>query len=542
MSEFLRIFKKESGGSLFKNFKKMSKGKKAGIILALVAVIGLLGYVVYNNFKKAPLNQYNVTEVKKGDIQTTYETKGTVMSNSTLTYTALNGVKVLSVDVAVGDSVKKGDVLATFDVSPLTSTLAGYRKAYTKAQSAYNESASSIKKAQSEISSAKSQIAALDGEIAALEKEIEAAEANASQPAAPADAQYSQEQIAGIAQSLQNGGMSEEEIAGIISSLQSQTGNITREDIEKAISDSAATKRIQLTQKQSQKQLLETQITLYGAQTDDTALSIYKSVMEQKKADYDNYLDLYNRMSDGWVAEADGIITEINLTAGEVFNPEQSSSTTTDLSSIMGYVSGNADMTKILSDIMGSVSGSNSGSGKGIVLENSDEFIAEFSVGKYDILSIKVGQKVTVSSLGSTYDGEVIYVSATASESDSFDISTLASTFTGNSASSSNGALVRVKILNPDEKIIIGFDVDIKIDTTRIEDVLVLPIDAVVTDDGLNYVYTVDEENKVHKTEVTVGSYSDNDYELISGVDEGGIVVDNPKNTIKEDEEIAVKE
>ncbi len=526
---------------MLKGFKKMSKGKKAGTIIILIAVLALVAYVAYNNFKPKPLNQYSVTEVYKGDIQTTYETSGTVMSNSTLNYTAATGVKVVGVNVSVGDKVKQGDMLASFDVTPLNSTLAGYRKAYNKALEAYNQASKSVADANSGISTANADIASLDGEIAALQAEIAAQESSAQTVTSQETQQYTQEQLDSIMQKLQSGGFTPEEVASVIGSLQSQAGSVSREDIEKAIENSVATKRLELAQKQAQRQMLETQIALYKTRTDDTAISIYKSVLEQKKADYDNYKAMYDKMANGWVAESDGVITEVNLVAGEVFNPTAKSSTTTDLSSILGYVSGNADMSSILNDIMGSVSGNNAGSATGIVLENSDEFIAEFSVGKYDLLSIKTGQKVTVSSLGSTYEGEVIYVSATATESNSLDISSLASTFTGGSSSSSNGALVRVKILKPDEKIIIGFDVDIKIDTEKIEDVLVLPIDAVVTEDGVNYAYVVDEENKVHKTKIEIGSYSDDDYELVSGIEAGQKVVDNPKTTIKEDEKIAVK-
>ena len=35
----------------------------------------------------------------------------------------------------------------------------------------------------------------------------------------------------------------------------------------------------------------------------------------------------------------------------------------------------------------------------------------------------------------------------------------------------------RVKILNPDEKLVIGFDVDIKVNTEKITNVLKIPVD-----------------------------------------------------------------
>ncbi len=518
----------------------MSRQKQFWSIVAVIAILALVGYVVYSNFKPEALPEYNVTEVYKGDIQSTYETKGTVVSNNTLTYTAASGVKVLTVNVKVGDKVSAGDVLATFDVTPLNSALGDYKTAYDKANAAYQDSLSSIKEANGNIASANSQISVLNSEIAQLQNEIAAAEATSAAPVQTP--QYSEEEIAAIIGKLQSGGFTEEEINNIIQSLKNQSGSVSSEDIESAIENAAATKKLQLSQKQSQLEVLKAQISLYEAQTDDTASSIYKTVMEQKKADYDNYKALIDEMKQGWTATADGIITEVNLQEGQVFTPATASSSTTDISSILNAVSGNADMASVLSDIAGATSSSTAGTGAGIVLENSDEFIAEFSVGKYDLLSLKVGQAVTVTSLGGVYDGEVIYVSATASESSSIDLSSLASSLTGSGSGSSNGALVRISIKNPDEKIIIGFDVDISVNTEKITGVSIIPIDAVTTESGVNYVYVYDEaENTVSKREVTVGAYSADEYELLSGVEVGEKVVDNPKTTLAEGDKIAVK-
>ena len=525
--------------AVIKKFKNMTRARQIGTIIVTIVILVLIGYVLYTNFKPEPLPEYNVTEIKLGDLQSTYETTGTVVSDNTEAYTAITGVKVTSVNVKVGDSVKAGDVLAQFDVSTLNSQLKEYKTAYDKALKAYNDSVSSTNAAKQNKANAAAQMNTVNSEIARLEQEIKAAEDTKNQ--SPNTPEYSQEQLDALIQKLKDSGFSKEEIDKIIESLKNSSGGITKEDIESAIANATATKKLELAQKQSQKQMLEAQLALYEAQSDETASSIYKNVMEQKKADYESYKALVDSMKNGWVASSDGLVTEVNLVAGQAFTPKASKSTTTDLSSIMKYVSGNNDMTSVLSDIIGSVTDGNASSGTGITLENTNEFVAEFSVGKYDILSIKVGQRVKVSSLGSDYEGEVIYVSATASESSSLDISSIASTFTGGSSSSSNGALVRVKINNPDEKIIIGFDVDIKIDTEKIENVMVLPIDAVVTEDSTNFVYVVDENNKVSKREITVGRFSDDNYELLTGVEQGERVVDNPKTSMAEGDKIAIK-
>ena len=236
----------------------MSKGKKAGTIIISLIVLALIVYVAYNNFKPKPLTQYNISEVYKGDIQTTYETSGTVVSNNTLNYTAAAGVKVVGVNVSVGDKVKTGDLLASFDVSPLNSTLAGYRKAYNKALEAYNQASKSITDANSNINTANADIASLDREIAALEADIAAQESSAATITADEAKQYTEQQLDTLIEKLKAGGFTQEEITSIVSSLQSQAQSISREDIEKAIENSVATKRLELAQKQSQSAQLVT--------------------------------------------------------------------------------------------------------------------------------------------------------------------------------------------------------------------------------------------------------------------------------------------
>ena len=488
---------------LLKKFKKMTRGKQIGVIVTAVIILLLVAYVIYTNFKPEALTEYNVSKIYRGDIQTTYETKGTVSSDNTVSYMAVNGVKVKEVFVAVGDRVQKGDKLATFDTSSLSATLNEYGTAYEKAKSAYNKSVSDTEQAKKNLEITKLKIEQLDAEIEAIQNSIDNPDSNSA--------------------------------GDIISS-------VVGGDVESVLLNSKSAKEYALQQKQSQRQMLDAELSLYEMQAQGTAVDIYKTVMESKKTDYDNYKALVNGLSKGWTADADGIITTVNVVAGEPFNPSSNTSTTTDISALLGLVSGDADMSSILNEIMGSVSGNNTGLGTGIVLEDSGEFIAEFSVGKYDLLNIKNGQKVKVSSLGNSYEGEVIYVSATASESSSIDISSLASTFTGSSTSSSNGALVKIKIKNPDEKVIIGFDVDISIDTAKISDVLVMPIDAVITEDGSNYVFVVNEDNEVQKREVSVGSYSDDYYELLEGVEVGELVIDNPKSSIVDGDKIKIKD
>ena len=528
----------ESGDDLFKKTKNWSRKKKAAVAVVTIVLFALIVTVIYANFKPEDLPEYQVQTVEKGDIQSTFDTQGVVESGSTETFTAASGVRVMSVDVKVGDHVTAGQQLATFDVSTLNTQLAAYKSAYDKAKSSYDKSAKSVSDAKTNLSSVKSEIAAVEKEVAQLQKEVDAAEnAQVSLPETP---KLTEAQIQQIMQQLASGGMTQEQISEIIAELRAQTGNV---DITEALQNSAAARKLQLTQKQAQLTALETQRTLYETQQDTTITDLYKSVMDQKSKEYESYKALVDSLKTGWKATADGIVTEVNLTAGEVFTPKTETNNNLDLSSIMSMASGNSDVASVLSDIFSTTAGSNTGTGTGIIVENYGDFYASFTVGKYDFQDLKVGQKATVISLDKTYDAVVTYVSATANSTSGFDISSITSSLTGGSSSTStNSAPVQVKIINPDEKIVLGFDVDVKIDTEKLENVVRIPVEAVTSSEGENCVFVYDPEEKtVVKRTVELGIGSDTYYEVTSGVSLGEQVVLNPKTALQDGDKIAVK-
>ena len=248
-------------------------------------------------------------------------------------------------------------------------------------------------------------------------------------------------------------------------------------------------------------------------------------------------------MRTGWVAAADGIVTEVNLTAGEVFTPAESKSGTTDLSALLSMASGNTDVMSALSDLLSATGGADTSVGTGIVVEEYGALYVSFTVGKYDLPKLDVGQAATVTSLDKEYAATVSYVSATATASSGLDISSITSSLTGGgAASTTNSAPVQVRIMDPDESVVIGFDVDVSIDTERLENVLVLPVAAVTTEDGENYVFVYDpEERTVSKRSVTLGLASDDAYQVLDGLSDGEQVVLNPKAALLDGDKISVE-
>ena len=527
----------ESGDDLFKKAKNWPRKKKITVAVITIVLAALVATVLYANFKPEELPAYSLAEAKIGDIQSTFDTQGTVESGSTESFNAASGVRVTAVYVSVGDRVTAGQQLATFDTSTLTAQLNAYKSAFDKAKASYTKSANSVSDAKRELGSVNAQIPTLQREISALESEIAAAEnAKVTAPDTPT---YSEAELRALAEQLRKGGMTEAQIQEIVAAVQQQVGSV---DVEAAVRNSVAAKKAELAQKQAQLSALEAQKSVYEAQTDETVTELYKSVMEQKSKEYESYKTLVDSLANGWFAAADGIVTEQNLVAGEIFTPKVQQSGGMDLSALMNMASGNSDVAATLTDIFSSTSGADTAVGAGIVVENYGEFYASFTVGKYDLLDLKVGQPATVSSLDKIYDAEVSYVSATASASSGLDISSITSSLTGGSGGSSSSAPVKVKIKNPDEKIVIGFDVDIQINTEKIENVLTIPVETVFTDAGENYVFVYDAEKKtVSKRAVTLGIGSDTVYEVLDGIKSGEQVVMNPKTALQDGDKIAVQ-
>lgn len=518
---------------MLKNFKKKSLKAKIGIIAFIVFMIVLVGYVLYSNFKPEPPAEYEIAEVSYGSITDTLDVSGTVTSGVSESFTAIEGVTVEEVLVNVGDRVSKGDKLATFNVSGVAKYLTAAQKEYNEALTEYNDAKSSSdanasKKAklQEDIEAKKSEITALQKEIADLEAEIENTEPVTETQTVP------QEQIDAIVQQMQANGATQEQIDDFIAAAGSTQIPVTSTDTSKA--EELTQKNIELAQLNSELSSLQAESAL-AVTTDDSMLEALKSVADSKKASYESVKAIYDEMKNGWYAENNGIVTVVNIKAGESFVPVKESGSSLDLSALLGTSGVNTDTSGMLNSLLGS--SASVPTGTGITLESYDDMIVSVTVGKSDLLKIKVGMEAVITSLDSEYDGEVVYVGATAAESTGMDLGSLMGTSSG-----ATGAIVEVKIKNPDEKIVIGFDVDIKIKLSTVDEVLKVPVECVMYDNGKYSVFVYDsEEGTIVRRIITKGTLDDTSYEIIDGLTVGEKVVKSPDPNMTDGTKITEK-
>ena len=516
---------------MFKNFKKKSLKAKIGIIAFTVFMILLVSYVLYSNFKPEPPVEYEIAQVVYGSVTDSLDVGGTVESGVSENLMAIEGVMVEEVFVNVGDRVAKGDKLATFNVTTVVEHLNKAKADYDKALNDYNSAKESTennseKKAELSVAIDKknAEISAIKEEIALLEKEVESSGSVIEMTKIP------QEQINAIALQMKLNGVKNKQIEEYVKAMSEVQIPSMSSDTSKQ--EELMQKNIVLAQLISELSVLQAQNAMTVSTENETVLDALKAVADSKKATYDSVKNIYDSMKNGWVAKNDGIVTVVNVKAGEKFVPvDEVQNTSFDISALLG---GQAVDNDFITSLIG---GANSlPTGTGITIESYDDLIVSITVGKADLLKVKVGMEATVKSLNQEYSAEVIYVGATAQNS-GLDINSLMSGTTG-----TNGAVIKVKIKNPDEKVVIGFDVDIKIKLNTVDDVLKVPVESVIYKSGEYSVFVFNEsESKVYKRVITKGSLDDTSYEIIEGLSEGEKVVKSPDPNMEDGTKIQEK-
>ncbi len=143
-----------------------------------------------------------------------------------------------------------------------------------------------------------------------------------------------------------------------------------------------------------------------------------------------------------------------------------------------------------------------------ITIESTEDVVIKMNVNKYDILDMEVGQSASCTIKNKLYTGTVSRIEH----------------MTGTDGASGIG--VEVTLDDPDENIILGLETKVKIDSASVEDVLIVPIDALSEDETGSYVYIL-KDGKAVRRQVETGVRNDYEVQIASGLDEGETVIWN---------------
>ena len=515
--------------------QKKKKNKKV-IVLCSVLAVAVLAVTAYMLFKPEEKLAVSTVQVTKQTINETLDTTGTVSTASEKSFTLIDKVKVKTVNVKEGDTVKAGDVLATFDVSSLEAALTEKENNYEKALAAYNKAKNASSSASKKITSTKKEIAELEAQIEKLKAESQTtttttASTEKKDPGVKVSddlvkrfikvakrfgVEYNEETARKVLSSLLLAGSTGSDISGLLDNLSTIAGSNGSFDMT-ALAQMGGSSGALINAEMSLVQL-KAQLATLELQSDDNYISIYKTVYENAQEEYQKALTQTNEMKKGWIADQKGLVSEVNIQVGETVETKTVvDGKNVDISSIISSISSGMDVSNMISAFFGSEK-------VGIKVLNYP-LVADISLSKYDVLDVSVNQEVTVKSADNTiHEGKVSYVGAIATSSgSSLDISSIMS-----GSGNTNTIPAQVTIEDGDKSFIVGTDVDISIITDTQENALVVPVEAIVIDGSEVYVYVYDsEKSQAVRKEVTLGIANDTYYQVLSGVNEGDVLIKN---------------
>lgn len=262
-------------------FGLKKKGKKyvIGLVIGLILIAGIVTTVVLINSRKEKAlaggedtQKQSTISLQKMDLIKSISATGTVQSKKTKLVSAqVNGIKVKEVKASVGDEVKKGDVLVSFDESDLQEALSEAEETLSDAKKEGDKNLSSAKKQlseaketyreekeklASEVSGAKKERSEARKQVSRLKKQI-SAEKNAEAKA------KLQEQLTKAEESLKQAETGyETALTNQEKTNQQNKGNI--ENAENAVETAESNRKKSI--KEAEKQVSQTEESLKNCQ------------------------------------------------------------------------------------------------------------------------------------------------------------------------------------------------------------------------------------------------------------------------------------
>ncbi len=444
--------------------KKIVKRVIFGVIAALIVAFIVMNKIAAQNI----LPVVYTAPVSRGDVEQIVSTSGTVKTEESKSYFAPLAVKVGTVNVAAGDSVKKGQTLYAYDEQALADEK---QLAELKMQSNEGEYESSmIKNNQyiSELGEANINLGVLDQQIADSENYVKELNQKITDK---------QDSLALEGALLQ------------ISLLdwQNDPGSEEYMNLQKLI-------QLNTYEQQHNEEIEAWQKEVKEYEEKIAAYKEYRSEMKSQKSASES-----GSMNSGSKSKlvADTQIEKINAQETLASIDEAAGGITADFDGVITEMSAEEGSTPTVGTKM-------------VTLESTEKVKVEISVSKYDLQKIAVGQEVDVTIAGNVYQGKVSKVNGMAT--------------TNNSGAAVVG--VEIRIENPDSGIFLGVEAKVAVHTDMAEQALVVPIEVINSDQEGSFVYAV-ENGILVKKRVETGISSNTLCEIKEGLNEGDQIVSN---------------
>ena len=464
----------------------MKLGKKhLGIGIVAIAVIAAGGYYISKNAVRpgnAPGGVINipaaVEQVRKGDISEIVTASGTVNASE------INGVyiattqKVSEVSVKLGDKVKIGDTLVKYDVDYSKKELENNLASQRISLQSSNLSLSSLTAVKSE-----SEMLQLQNSINTAEKGLLDAQNNLNNTYKQIkdlekDLEDAKQVVADNERLLSVGAITQEAYDQSLKAVETAEKNI-KETNDNILSQEKSIANAEGSLKQSQ---LNYNNALTPLSDESSKINYQKQLfeIERAKLSIQNVEDQISDLVEESLSHVEGTIIELNVEDGSIVNNQTNIMKIADLNNL----------------------------------------IVKSNVSEYDAPLLKVGQKVAITTDAipdANYEGEITYISPVANVTNSY-------------SGSETTVSIEIAIKNPDGVLKPGYSVDMEILVTDERNINLVSLSAVQKNNqtGKYYVYTVDESNMIHQTDIEMGAVDDMNTQILSGINEGDTVVSSP--------------
>ncbi len=566
---------------------RKTKKKKYILPICLVLVVAVIVTSVIVVKQNNSGEQVTLNTISTQDIVESINVSGEVSAGTSREYKVASVATVKEVFVKVGDKVKEGDTLVTFDTSDLDAQVADMQTTYVTAKEAYNESVKSQKTAEQKLKHVDKQIPVLEKKLAKLKK----ATSSAATTTVANNTSLAKKSAGTASMSVRNADGDPDDDTTTTAGISIPSGDVQNSLTE--ISDALTGILDTLTQLtediETMNTLLETitvtvseQISngvfssdaIANACGDAIAIAIQKGLVDETKLIIESgvavdMIETAVRAVD-WRGIAAGMentdtaqqtAAELQLAAlyaeREVLSVSADKSIVNSQRAVMNTSKKTLDVLLESQQTLsagwkaafdGIVTECNVADGEqtnlatiGLKVENMDAMVVNVSLGEYDVHKVKVGMPVSITTAYGQYTGKVETIAPTATGSSNNSIVDSVGTMAGVSGLSSltdSGAGVKctISVDEPDSNIIVGFNADVEIITGSFEGVTCVPIESIVREKDGTYVYLYnEEEGTVTKTAITTAATSDTAYQVTGGIKVGDRIVATPANDYEED-------
>lgn len=502
-------------GTESKTAKPKKKRKKAPVIIVAVIVVLVLFRAVACSSGDGAGAVVTTANAVRGDIQESISTNGTVKSEEvSVIFAPVSGI-LGSVNVAAGDAVEAGELLVTYDMERLESSMRQSELQYEKSNANYNSVMSDNALNQAKLNEATVNLGVLNQQIADTKAYLRSLQNELSE-----SQRHTSNALAEESMNLSN---SLRERSAELESLQTEMRNLQAKLEEMKLSQGAA----DTTQTEAQIAELQGKIAAKSQEISDINNAMARNSYVASTANNSDYVaELQQKITDAqellqhyesYKAEMEG---QKSSTEHSVLDSYDRTSYNADkeLASIT-YQESEEDYNQAKNGICAAyagiitectaVSGSGVSSGTHLMtLESSENVKVAFSASKYDLEKLEVGQKVDVTISGTVYEGEISKINRMAE------------------ANASNTPMVGVEVhlLAPDDRIILGMDAKLLVYTRKAENALMIPVEAINADKDGDFLYVV-EDGVVAKKPIVCGISTDTYTEVLEGITEEDVII-----------------